>query len=579
MRPVLALGVAASLLGALPAPPAASNLVHMRADAPCRPGARTLSAPGSRVYPEVGNGGYRSLHTDVHMVYDSGRNRFLAGNHVVLHDRATQCLTGFSVDFERHSRANRSAGPDMRIRSVRVNGAVADWHFARPGTRTHRASQHVGAACTPELPEGTKNLNSLNGTMCPANKLVITPTTPISSGAAFRVRIAYTGRPGVHNDGDATTEGWFRADDGGFVTTEPVGTEDWMPLNDHPSAKPTYDFYDTVDAGRTAVCNGILVGSTKHKPSKRFPNGSTTWRWHAAMPIASYLVENSVGNYTIKKRTADNGTYYYEVQDAGINPAAQAANHQVIAMQQDITEYEALFNGPFPFRSDGVIVGTPSASFEEEMQTMITFEGGMTDPITLYHENMHQWWGDNVSEGSFAMTFFKEGMATLGEDLFTARTAETAAGGPSTPSGQSAFERSLRQTFDNDYGSGGSFWTHAPSNPTAANLFSSSSTYTRSADTYIALRQILGHARFVEALRAIQASYGGRSITEPQLKVAFRHWLPQRSSSCRQRLTSFFRQWFDTPYPPGGGAHRPQITGPGLDGPNFYGHDGCHHAA
>jgi hypothetical protein len=39
-----------------------------------------------------------------------------------------------------------------------------------------------------------------------------------------------------------TTEGWFRSNqpkgDGGFVTTEPVGTEDWMPLNDYPSAKP-----------------------------------------------------------------------------------------------------------------------------------------------------------------------------------------------------------------------------------------------------------------------------------------------------------------------------------------------------
>jgi hypothetical protein len=60
------------------------------------------------------------------------------------------------------------------------------------------------------------------------------------------------GRPGVHNDGDGTTEGWFRAPDGGFVTTEPVASEDWMPLNDYPTAKPSYDFSDTRQAaGRT----------------------------------------------------------------------------------------------------------------------------------------------------------------------------------------------------------------------------------------------------------------------------------------------------------------------------------------
>ena len=33
-------------------------------------------------------------------------------------------------------------------------------------------------------------------------------------------------------------------------------------------------------------------------------------------------------------------------------------------------------------------------------------------------------------------------------------------------------------------------------------------------------------------------------------------------------------QWFDTAYPAGGGANRPVITGPGLDGPGFYGSDG-----
>jgi hypothetical protein len=60
----------------------------------------------------------------------------------------------------------------------------------------------------------------------------------------------------VHNDGDGTTEGWFRVgqhgDTGGFVTSEPVASEDWMPLNDHPSSKPTYDFYDFVPLGPPA---------------------------------------------------------------------------------------------------------------------------------------------------------------------------------------------------------------------------------------------------------------------------------------------------------------------------------------
>ena len=49
-----------------------------------------------------------------------------------------------------------------------------------------------------------------NGTQCPANKLVVTPSAPIPDGTTFTVTINYTGRPGVHTDGDGSTEGWFR---------------------------------------------------------------------------------------------------------------------------------------------------------------------------------------------------------------------------------------------------------------------------------------------------------------------------------------------------------------------------------
>ena len=39
----------------------------------CTAGAHTLAPPGSRLYPDTGNGGYTSLHTDVHLA--PGKNR------------------------------------------------------------------------------------------------------------------------------------------------------------------------------------------------------------------------------------------------------------------------------------------------------------------------------------------------------------------------------------------------------------------------------------------------------------------------------------------------------------------------
>jgi hypothetical protein len=563
----------------------------------CSAGARTLSPPGARLYPDTGNGGYTSLHTLVQLVYDAGANRFLPGNRVTLTDRATQCLSSFSLDFERKS-PNTSAGPDMTVESVTVNGRSAGFTFVQPtypgdphgpndpNPAAHEASETdpVGGphhnpfppACSPEL-ESTNpaTMNSLNGTQCPANKLVITPARPIRDGSVFTVTVRYTGRPGVHNDGDGTTEGWFRAPDGSFVTTEPVATEDWMPLNDFPAAKPTYAFSDTVNAGKTVIANGVLISVVHHPADSEFPTGSTTWNWRSSAPIASYLVEDSIGNYRLTARTADNGVTFYQAQDNRISAKQQKLNLAIMKLQQNITEFESQFSGAYPFTSDGIVIGTPSASFAEEMQTMIAFPGGKIDTDTLYHENMHQWWGDNVTEGGYNLTFYKEGLATLGEFLFAARQAEDRAGGPYSGKGQAAFQATLVGFFKEFYGQGNKFWTGAPSNPKPFTVFSSNSTYLRPGIAYIALRQILGHGNFTQALRQIQRRYGGRSITEAEFEAVFHHWLPVDNPACQTRLSQFFTEWFDTSYPAGGGKHRPQITGPGLTGPGFYGHGGC----
>jgi Peptidase family M1 domain len=578
----------------LTVPPAASPvLAGVRPGlARCGPGAHTLAPAGSHLYPETGNGGYTSVHTDVDLVYDAAADLFMPGNHVVLTDRATQCLTSFSLDFERKS-ANTKAGPDLTVRAVTVNGKPARFAFVQPtypGDRhgmsdpnplAHEASEDnpVGGphhnplppACTPEL--ATTNpaeQNSLNGTQCPANKLVITPAAPVKSGAVFTVSVSYTGRPGVHNDGDGTTEGWFRAPDGGFVTTEPVGTEDWMPLNDYPAAKPTYDFYDTVNAGKTVIGNGVLAWVRPNKPDTEFPHGSVTYHWHMRSPVASYLVEDSVGDYDLTERTADNGIRYYEAQDASIPAAQQKKNLAIMNQQENITQYESEFSGTFPFTSDGVVIGTPQASFEEEMETMITMAGGTIGLSVFYHENMHQWWGDNVTEGGYDMTFYKEGMAVLAQYLLTAREAEMRAGGPTSRRGQAAFQASLVKQFNTTYNSKGYFWTVPPSNPTPYELFGNANTYERPPAAYIALRQILGSTNFAQALLQIQRDYGGGHITEPELEAAFHHWMPNQSAACQARLGAFFTEWFDTAYPRGGGADSPQITGPGLDGPGFY---------
>ena len=99
------------------------------------------------------------------------------------------------------------------------------------------------------------------------------------------------------------------------------------------------------------------------------------------MPVASYLVEDSVGNYSLTSRVV-NGIRFYQAQDTAISAAQQKKNLAIMDMQPDITAFESRFNGPFPFRSDGIVIGTPHASFDEEMESMIAFSGSQSTPTS-----------------------------------------------------------------------------------------------------------------------------------------------------------------------------------------------------
>jgi len=156
--------------------PAGTGATHHRG--PCSAGAHTLSAPGSHVYPETGNGGYQSLHTGVHLVYDAASNRFLAGNHVTLTDRAAQCLTSFSLDFERRS-VNASAGPDLAVTSVTVNGRRAAFRFVQP---TYPGDPHGQNDRDPRAHEASQ-LNPVGG---PAHNPLPPACTPEHAGRADR---------------------------------------------------------------------------------------------------------------------------------------------------------------------------------------------------------------------------------------------------------------------------------------------------------------------------------------------------------------------------------------------------------
>ena len=234
-------------------------------------------------------------------------------------------------------------------------------------------------------------------------------------------------------------------------------------------------------------------------------------------------------------------------------------------MQEGVLNFQSGFNGVYPFTTDGVVIGVPNAGFEEEMQTKITFANEFIDLDTLHHENMHQWWGDNVSEANYNLTFFKEGLATLGEYLFAA-AQRTGRGG--------WIERGVRAEPRRHVQHGttpGATCSGRARRPTRVRytLFSGSKTYTRPGTrTSPCAGSSAGELQRGAAADPgdVPAGQHHRAAARSGVRVV----PPEGVRALPAELGRFFTQWWDTVYPPGGGANRPQITGPGLDGGGFH---------
>ena len=315
----------------------------------------------------------------------------------------------------------------MTVDSVVVNGRPATFKFVQPtypgdpngqddpDPLAHQASQvnPVGGPTTtrcrpPARRRSPGRLNAQNGDPCPANKLVITPSAPDPGrhdvhGHGRLHRPARRAHRRRRHDRRLVPQR-HAAGDGGFVTTEPVGTEDWMPLNDHPTAKPTYDFYDTVNTGKTAIANGELLSTrrttrrTRTSRTARRPGIGTrrrrsraTWSRTASATIRPDLAGRRATASATTRRKAS-------AIDAGAE-ASQPRDHGPAAGHHRLPEPASTDRSRS--RPTASWSASRSAGFEEEMQTMITFAGGQIDLDTFYHENMHQWWGDNVTEANF----------------------------------------------------------------------------------------------------------------------------------------------------------------------------------
>ncbi|WP_156322490.1 M1 family metallopeptidase [Leucobacter musarum] len=444
---------------------------------------------GDSLFTGIGNTGYDVSHYDVQL-------RYVADGSITatttITAQAPEALRSFSLDFE-----------GLTVDSVLVNGNAATF------TRTEDPATS-------------------------AYKLIITPTAPVAAGE-FTVAVSYSGTPVTHTDPDGSPEGWVPTSDGATALGQPVGTMTWIPSNNTPADKATFDFAITIPTqiggkDAAAASNGELISRT--------PSGDgseTTWVWQQQKQMATMVTMLSIGNYDVHESSVTLTDGRVIPEWSFVDSSVRQSLKDTIATRrgqiQGMIQFLETKYGPYPGNSTGLVFDVTSLGYALETQDRSYFEGNVS-VSTLVHELAHQWFGDEVSPADWNSIWISEGMATYSSAMY----AEEVQGSATTTA----------TTYYNSWNTTAATharWATPPGAMTdPADLFGWQ-VYNRGAMTFEALKQALTPPVYNELIKTWIADNAGTSQTTTEFRA-----LAEELSG--RDLGGFFQDWiFDADKP------------------------------
>lgn len=348
-----------------------------------------------------------------------------------------------------------------------------------------------------------------------------------TAGETLRVSIDYRRLQGYRRPSSRQGYYFFRDTIGlpanlGYTFSEPSDARFWFPCYDEPWEKATAELNLTVPTGYVAASNGRLLGTTNNG------NGTTTWHWRQDQPITTYLMCMTVSRFSVShlayiKSTGDTiPLQYYAWNAPPFVDSAWTAGF-LPTVRHMITAYASLF-GEYPFDKYGMTAIVPFGYLGMEHQTLTTMNRYFaTSQRVVSHELAHQWWGDDVTCGTWMDIWLNEGFATYSEALWREYV-----GGPDS---LKKYMRDTLATFQ--FVS----WQGAVYDPVGQgyNLFDQV-VYTKAAWVLHTLRGVVGDSTFFRILRAYRSNYQGMSAITAELNAV-------ADSIVGSNMSWFFDQW------------------------------------
>ena len=339
---------------------------------------------------------------------------------------------------------------------------------------------------------------------------------PLAPQQEFDLEVSYQGQPRpVSHPAVPADLGWL-SNDASVVTFNGVDrASSWLPGDDNPANKATYDFKVQVPKGHFAVANGKLVEQKETETGVEF-------HYSSEYPMASYLA--SVNCFDSKEYTKSEVSPGFEV----VHP--RGMEEQV---QNEFANHPKMMNflserlGAYPFETYGAIVtdlATDTYSsrftdgqttFETDLGYQIAFEA-QTRPIyptgaikgygdfeeTLMHELAHQWFGNAVTKASEQDIWVNEAFPSYSGQLWR----EEKYGAETVDAEMEALHEKLSEHS----------YTDTMAQPDRDKLFSLEN-YGRMTLSMHALRKTLGDEQFFHTMKGIVDEHKHTSITVDQM--------------------------------------------------------------
>ena len=199
-----------------------------------------------------------------------------------------------------------------------------------------------------------------------------------------------------------------------FADNWPNRAHHWIPCVDKPDDKASFEFIVTAPSHYKVISNGIKLAE------KEVGNEMKLTHWREDSPLSTKMMVIGVAKFATK-------TYDDSPKDIPISawayPRDSAKWFYDYALTPGILKFFADYIGPFPYnklanvQSKTAFGGMENASAIFYNEDYVT--GSRTYEDVMAHEIAHQWFGDMVSEKSFAHLWLSEGFADFFESLYT----------------------------------------------------------------------------------------------------------------------------------------------------------------